>query len=365
MSSVRRSSVGSTLELFPKRTQFSFEQLGPLDAKKLSDNLAVLRELIVSNEQMYPSIDHWFSEKVIPGLRSSERIAWLAYEGESPVASAILKRGINSKFCHLRIHPGFQDLDLGQMFFTQMTMEARHYAKEIHFTLPESLWISKRSFFESFGFSSAVHSCKQYRNGEEELACSAPIHVVQRCVFEKLPRLFSKFSIGRFSLKGEILISIKPAYVQKILNGSKLIEIRKKFSEKRLGARAVLYASSPQKALVGEAVIRNITLAHPDEIWEKFGADIGCSLSEFRSYVGSAGEISAIEFDDVVPYKEPLSLSQMSHLVGDDLRPPQSFCDLNLDHKNSLWATAVSVASLLHGRFPITKRNSAPSNNNS
>ena len=151
-------------------------------------------------------------------------------------------------------------------------------------------------------------------------------------------------------------MSVKPEYAEKILTGSKLVEIRKNFSDRRLGARAVLYASAPQKAIVGEAVVANITFAAPEEIWEKFGEHIGCSLEDFLSYVGAASKVSAIEFEDVVPYREPLSLSQISHLIGDDLRPPQSYQELRLDHESSSWAVAVSVASLLHGRFPMVKQ---------
>ena len=86
---------------------------------------------------MYPGIGQWYSDKVLPGLKTSERIGYVAFEDERPIASAVLKKGERAKFCHLRIHEDFRDLDLGQMFFTQMTLEARHIAKEIHFTLPE------------------------------------------------------------------------------------------------------------------------------------------------------------------------------------------------------------------------------------
>jgi hypothetical protein len=79
-------------------------------------------------------------------------------------------------------------------------------------------------------------------------------------------------------------------------------------------------------------------------------------LAEFRSYVGSANKVSAIEFDNVIPYREPLSLAQISHLIEEDLRPPQSFCDLNLHDEHSAWAKAVSVATLLHGRFPMLNK---------
>ena len=318
MTPPKGSAKHANYDLFSRQSDFRFARIGETEAKRLTDDVRILRGLIAENQPMYPNIVSWFDNKVIPGLRSSERIAWIAYEGENAIASAVLKLGRQSKFCHLRIHQNFQDLDLGQMFFSQMTFEARHLAKEIHFTLPESLWYEKTTFFESFGFSCAAKSARQYRQGEEELACSAPLKVVQRAVLGKLPGLMSKFTVGGLSLRSDILMSIKPTYAELILSGLKLVEIRKKFADRRVGARVVLYASSPQKAIVGEAIVRRITLGCPAEIWEKFGSDLGCSMAEFRSYVGSAMKVSAIEFENVIPYREPLSLSQMSFLIEDD-----------------------------------------------
>ena len=356
MGVLKRYSKPETGCLFERKGNFRFVKLGRIDALRSTDNLKLLRSLIESGQQMYPLIGRWFSKKVVPGLRSEERIAWLAYEGEHPIASAVLKLGKRSKFCHLRIHREFQDMDLGQMFFTQMSLEARHHAREIHFTLPESLWYEKSQFFESFGFSSPVKAYRQYRPGDIELACSAPISTVQQAVFRKLPTLTSKFSIGDYSLRSDILISIKPQYARGILAGTKVVEIRKRFSDKWVGCRAVLYASSPQKAIIGEATVRSVVVGSPMDIWNEFGQSVGCSFVEFDAYVGSSKEVNAIELDDVVPYEEPISLAQMSHLLQEELRPPQSYCDLRLDEAESPWAKAVSIASLLHGRFSPVKR---------
>jgi predicted transcriptional regulator len=341
----------TTPDLFARTGDFHLAKIGGSEAKKFTDDLKVLRQLIVENQPMYPNIDRWFDHKVVPGLKSSERIAWVAYEGESAIASAVLKRGRKSKFCHLRIHQNFRDLDLGRMFFSQMTFEARHLAKEIHFTLPESLWYEKTTFFESFGFVRAAKSPRQYRGGDTELACSAPLSIVWSAVLKKLPSLRRKFSVGGYSLRNEMLVSIKPKYAHQILSGQKLIEIRKRFSDRWAGSRAVLYASNPEKALVGEATVRSVTCGSPNEIWARFGSDIGCSSDEFKEYAGSAEKVSAVELDAAVPYREPIGLAQLSHLVEEHLRPPQSFCDLRLDDEESPWAKAVSVASLLHGGF--------------
>jgi predicted transcriptional regulator len=356
MARLRQSVRQETGDLFAREAEFRIVELGSSDAEKWTDQLKILRGLVETNQPMYPNIERWFDTKVVPGLRSCERVAWVAYEGEAAIASAILKVGGRSKFCHLRIHQDFQDMDLGQMFFTQMTMEARGHAKEIHFTLPESLWYSRSKFFESFGFVNPAKSRRQYRRGDAELLCSAPISTVWSAAVGKLPTLAAKFRVRGYSLANKILVSIKPKYAAEILSGSKSVEIRRKFSRRWVGSRVVLYASRPLGALVGEATIDSVTSGGPEEIWSRFGSRIGCSSEEYEAYVRSAPDVYAIELCDVFPYIYPVSLAQISHLVQKDLRPPQSFCDLRLDDGNSAWAKAVSMASLLHGRFANSAR---------
>jgi predicted transcriptional regulator len=336
--------------LFPLATRFRIAEIGQRDARQTTDNLQTLESLILANENMYPGIDHWFRDKVIPGLKSNERIAYIAYEEERPIASAVLKLGRHAKFCHLKIHEDFQDLDLGRMFFTQMTLEARHYASEIHFTLPESLWSSKGHFFESFGFKSPAKAHQQYRTGDTELSCSAPLATVWEAALNHLLDLTIRFSPRGFSSQKRILMSIRPKYVDRIITGAKDVEVRRRFSDRWLGCRAVLYGSNPLSSLVGEATISAINRDTPDRIWSSYGPRLGAELKEFEQYAGSNAEVSAIEFTDVTPYMAPIGLTQLSHLINSDLHPPQSFCDLRLDSTNP-WAKATAVATLLHGRF--------------
>ena len=104
---------------------------------------------------------------------------------------------------------------------------------------------------------------------------------------------------------------------------------------------------------MGEMTMRNITWDKPETVWDKFGAMSGCSQQEFAEYVGSSPKVYAIELSDVTPYISPIGLAQVSHLINEDLRPPQSFRDIRID-ANDAWARAVSVAGLLHSKFRIS-----------
>ena len=340
--------------LFSRAPNFRIVRIDGVDAQKTSDNLLSLKSLLVSCEDMYPGINRWFITKVIPGLKNSERIAYVAYEGETQIASAVLKRGARSKFCHLRIHQAFQDLDLGQMFFTQMTLEARNLAKEIHFTLPESLWSDKKVFFNSFGFQRPMKARRQYRTGDPELVCSAPQAVVWEAALKRIPNLMDKFSPAGFSLSNRLLISMKPKHVESVLAGAKQVEVRKRFSQRWLGCRAVLYGSHPLSSLFGEATIANIIRDEPEQVWSTFGPRIGVERREFEAYVGSSEEVSVIEFTDAAPYISPLGLPLLSYLVKSELRPPQSYCSLKADSPSS-WVRAVAVAALYHGKFSYSR----------
>jgi predicted transcriptional regulator len=338
--------------LFPETPHFRIAVLGRDDARRNSDDQRTLQKLLLENEAMYPAIGRWYDEKVLPGMKDRLRIAYVAFLDETPIASAVLKLGTHAKFCHLRVRQGFQDQDLGQMFFTLMTFEAkRHIAADIHFTLPESLWAERSAFFKSFGFEIAMESGRQYRSGEAELACAAPISVVWTNAISRASTLLGQFSIGGYSSSNRLLLSMKPEYAERVFEGKKQVEIRRRFSEKWLGSKAVVYGTQPLAALVGEVTVSGVTPGSPSRIWERFGGRTGCSHEEFAEYVGNAPLVYAIELNDATPYLCPLNTHEIAKMINvDELRPPQSFLELKMG-KDSPWARAITVAGLYHGRF--------------
>jgi len=334
--------------LFGYSPKFRLVPIGVSAARKQTDDLRILEAMLSESEPMYPGIAKWCKEKVIPGLKTHERIGYLAFEGEKPVASAVLKLGAQSKFCHVRIQENFQDLNLGRMIFTQMALQVRHQkgVKEIHFTLPEGLWEEKRGFFASFGFGNAVKSSRQYRVGQEELYCSAPIATVWEHAKQNL-HLLEGFSPGGFALNDKVLLSMHPKFAELVFSGKKEIEIRRKFSKRLRGKQVVVYGTKPLGSLMGEATLREVSSDTPENIWVNFGTRAGCTYEEFISYVGSSTEVFALELTNLKPYLAPLGLPQLNQLVQDDLRPPQSFLHVRMDEA-SPWGKAITIAGLLH-----------------
>lgn len=333
-------------DLFEDKRDFRIVRVSERDAKSRSDNFLTLRSKILSCEEMYPSIKTWLDMKVINGLESGERVGYIGMYGDDPVASAIVKKGENAKFCHLKIDQEFQDSGLGDIFFSLMALEVRSLARSIHFTLPESLWESKRKFFESFSFDNVVKCNTQYRLFEEELRSEAAYSDVYSNVVDKLTRFNGFASIAGFSMDSQLVMSIHPKHAENIMLGYKRVEIRRKFSKDWEGARINIYASTPIKALMGEARIERIIEGTPATIWEHFGTMVGGTKEEFDSYVQGTNTIYALVLGDIRPYSYPVPLMQIEHLIGTQLTVPQSYGIVSHDHD---WMKAISVAAILQG----------------
>jgi predicted transcriptional regulator len=325
-------------------------RLAPHDVTSSSDHLRSFQELILANEEQYPAIKTWLREKVFDGVRTGERVAFIGYHGSRPAISAVVKRGVTSKFCHLRISDALQNLNLGEMFFSMMATEVKRFAAEVHFTLPESLWSSKAHFFKDFGFSSVDFAAKQYRSGETELRCSAPFSKVWKATRAKLPKLARMFRSGGYQLDLPLLLSIQPKFASAIFSGSKRFEIRRRFSHRWKGARAAVLATRPMHALLGEVTIAAVQQAAPSVIWDHLGDYLGCSEADFRGYCAGATEVFAIEMSDVTPYLSPVPIAQLRHLLDINLSSPQSYGDL--DHSSD-WREAVSFAAMLHASVTL------------
>jgi len=320
----------------------------PADAAKVTDRATSLRQLILECEGMYPGIRRWLNDKVFPGIRSGERSAFIALADGLPVASAVLKRGQRTKFCHVRLRDSAQDIHLGETFFALMAMEARHGAQEIHFTLPESLWYSEQPFFQAFGFRSALPAGTQYRLFDQELHCSAPFNAVWQAVLEKVPKITSSFTVVGRPLGAQLLMSIRAELAERIMTGRKTIEVRRRFSGRWKGSQITFVATEPHSALVGEATIRDVICGRPDVLWAEFGSGVGCSREEYDSYVRGSNQVSFIVLRDIRPFVSPVPLAQLGHLIADSLHTPQSFCTVESEGP---WAKALALAGMLHAHL--------------
>lgn len=120
-----------------------------------------------------------------------------------------------------------------------------------------------------------------------------------------------------------VLMSIKPAYSERILAREKLFELRRSPVKMREGDLVVVYASSPVKAVVGVFTVAGVKRDAPDRLWAEHADEFGIGEAEYRSYFAGATLGHAIEVGDVVEI-EPVPLNLLRERI-DGFRPPQSY----------------------------------------
>ncbi len=123
-----------------------------------------------------------------------------------------------------------------------------------------------------------------------------------------------------------VLLSIKPKYVEEIFKGNKKYEFRKLVFRRR-GARDVvyIYSTSPVKKIVGAFTIETIIEDHPKVLWDRFKDFSGIIEEEFFGYFGDNEKGFAIEIGEIEIFERPTD----PRFFIPDFVPPQSFCYMN------------------------------------
>lgn len=129
------------------------------------------------------------------------------------------------------------------------------------------------------------------------------------------------------------LISIHPRHAEAILDGRKLVELRRApFAPDT--THALLYATAPVQAVVGWFEVAGIETDSMTSLWDRFGRLSAVSRREHRAYFSGAKQASAIRIATAQRYPEPLPLTRFPNVR----RPPQSF--QYLEPNSVLWAFA-------------------------
>lgn len=140
----------------------------------------------------------------------------------------------------------------------------------------------------------------------------------------------------------DVVFSIKPEYSRKIVSGEKTIELRRRFPMSvPAGTTALIYETSPTRALSGIAEIGEVHKRTPLEIWKAFGDRACIARKDFDAYFNGVDRAFAIELRRGRPLPRPLGLSELRDRFS--FEPPQSF----------LYATPKMREALLYERAQI------------
>jgi predicted transcriptional regulator/DNA-binding XRE family transcriptional regulator len=127
-----------------------------------------------------------------------------------------------------------------------------------------------------------------------------------------------------FPPKRDVVFSIKPQFAESILEGRKTIELRRRFPvDVPNGTAALIYTSSPTRALTGVAEIDGVMRLAPEAIWKAFSADACIAREDFDAYFAGLEEGFAIRLAKARPLRRKVELSELRDRFS--FEPPQSF----------------------------------------
>jgi predicted transcriptional regulator/DNA-binding XRE family transcriptional regulator len=144
-----------------------------------------------------------------------------------------------------------------------------------------------------------------------------------------------------FRPKRDVVLSVRPRYSEKIIQGKKTVELRRRFpmSAPR-GTIAYIYSTSPVRAMVGSAEIEDVVKLPIGDIWRKFGKMAHIDRESFDNYFSGLKDGYALKFANALPFTRPVDLSELRERFG--FEPPQSF----------LYATSVLRTALQEEHSP-------------
>ncbi len=136
--------------------------------------------------------------------------------------------------------------------------------------------------------------------------------------------VFPIFGDHLFRQKRDVVLSIRPMYSEKIFEGKKTVELRRRFPiAAPNGAIAFIYSTSPVRAMVGSAQISNVVKLPIEEIWNVYSNRAYIEKDDFESYFSGLEDGYAIEFENVRPFPRPVELVELRKRF--EFEPPQSF----------------------------------------
>jgi len=116
-----------------------------------------------------------------------------------------------------------------------------------------------------------------------------------------------------------ILLSIKPEYVERIFEGTKRFEFRRRLAAKTIN-KIVIYSTSPVMEVVGEVAVVDAISTSPIMLWEQTKDNAGISREKFLEYFDGCQHASAYKLGEITKYFESKKLSDFNiH------QAPQSF----------------------------------------
>ena len=134
-----------------------------------------------------------------------------------------------------------------------------------------------------------------------------------------------------------VLLSVKPQYANAILDGTKKFEFRKSIFVTFQPEKVFIYASSPQKEIIGYFTYSEIKKDTPEKIWRASKKFAGIDEATYFNYFRGRQYAIAIKIASVIQLEQSIRPSE----YVENFIPPQSFYYLKKDSLISSWIKGI------------------------
>ena len=136
-----------------------------------------------------------------------------------------------------------------------------------------------------------------------------------------------------------MVLSLKPRFAKAILSGAKTVELRRVEPKIVVPTRALVYATTPTRALLGTCVVTAVITESLSALWNTYGSQTGLDHSEFLGYFNGTSTGTALTLCHAKQFDKPISLATLRS-APKGFRPPQSFAYLDTNASTQLLSMA-------------------------
>lgn len=133
-----------------------------------------------------------------------------------------------------------------------------------------------------------------------------------------------------------LLLSINPRYARMILRGAKTIELRRRAPRCSTDFWLALYATTPERAVIGIVLAREVIVTTPEVLWEQASNACGLDQDEYRRYYEGANRAVGIWLEAPFLFSKPMGLDQLRK-SWPGFQPPRSFTYLSQEQTQEVW----------------------------
>ena len=123
---------------------------------------------------------------------------------------------------------------------------------------------------------------------------------------------------------GEILVSLESRHAEKILQGIKTIELRRRRINATVPVKIWFYVKQPFRAITGYATVDEVVSSPPTDLWRDFGRASGINESEFFEYFQHCECAHGLLLSNPAKLGNPISLAVLRERQV-NFSPPQFY----------------------------------------